>query len=186
MPVSFLLLLIIRLERDGARYFREGEAYSRQGIHPEAYFRWKMAVQMYVPFSPNPPKVARRLLSAADEALARGSPEDAARALSYLRAGLLSLRHVRQPMAAELAEAERRLAALAPEGRRTEEAERLAERHGARLPGTLLLAAGLSGWALSVVRLLRRWGNDPGFRALREFLPPLLFLALMAAGILLA
>jgi len=187
VAVTLLVLafIIIRLERDSSRYLRLGDEAVREGRDAEALFYWKMSMMMYVPFSPSSRRAAERILSTAEASLDRGDPDSASRAFGYLRAGLLGIRHITQPLPDLLAAAERRLATLRPPVPR-DGPDPNALSGGTSSAGAILLCAGFVAWPVSFFRMLRGW-RDRG----RAFQPRLalagaLSLLMLAAGALLA
>ena len=180
-----LIFIIIRLERDSARYLRLGDQAVQRGQRAEALFYWKMSMMMYVPFSPTSRAAAERLRAAAEASLKEGDPDGAARAFGYLRSGLLGIRHIRQPMPELLAAAERRLAMLRPTVP-YDAADRRIRAGGTAIAGTILLCAGFIAWPISFYRMLRGWRECGRVFSLPRVVPMTLSLLMIAAGALLA
>jgi len=180
------LLMVVRLERDAASYLRTGDEHSRRGEPAEAFFAWKMSLSMYVPFSRTPHEAAYRLWKAGEEAFRKGDPEEALRAFRQLRAGLLAIRHVVQPMPDILARTEDRMASLLPGGDPGARARQLNARHGTSSSGYLFLIIGVPGWPASMLHLFWRWRRGEKLMRLKMLAPPMLFLMVLLAGVLLS
>ncbi len=179
-------LVTIRLEMAAVSYLRAGEEQYRRGETAEALHSWKLSVSMYMPFSRTSREAAERLARAGEEALREGNAGEALRAFGYLRAGLLGIRHVRQPMADLLARSEDRMASLLPGGSFGEWSRRLAVRHGTSPAGYPFLVIGGLGWPASMLLLLGRSSRGRAVWQPRALLPPAAFLGLLIAGVLLS
>jgi hypothetical protein len=118
---SFALLAMIlalgvmtyRALRDGAAELEHSERAFDRGDLPDAVLHARRAVIAYAPGVPHVRAGVERLQAVAVGAEAAGDLRSARLAWGALRGALLEVRHLRQPLAADLAEADKNLARLA-------------------------------------------------------------------------
>lgn len=160
---SFVLLAIVvilgvmtyRAVRDGRVALENSEQAFDRGDLPNAVLHARRAVLAYAPGVPHVRAGVERLRAVAVGAEAAGDLASARLAWGALRGALLEVRHLRQPLAADLAEANRNLARLA--ARRggagaKEEASVAIRRELARVPGIEAWASALlsAGFLLAI------------------------------------
>jgi hypothetical protein len=117
---SFALLAVIltlgvmtyRALRDGATELEHSERAFDRGDLPEAVLHARRAVIAYAPGVPHVRAGVERLRAVAVGAEAAGDLRSARLAWGALRGALVEVRHLRQPLAADLAEADKNLARL--------------------------------------------------------------------------
>lgn len=118
---SFVLLAIVvilgmmtyRAVRDGRVALENSEKAFDRGDLPNAVLHARKAVLAYAPGVPHVRAGVERLRAVAVGAEAAGDLGSARLAWGALRGALLEVRHLRQPLAADLAEADRNLSRLA-------------------------------------------------------------------------
>ena len=160
---SFVLLVIVvilgvmtyRAVRDGRAALEHSEKAFDRGDLPNAVLHARKAVLAYAPGVPHVRAGVERLRAVAVGAEAGGDLASARLAWGALRGALLEVRHLRQPLAADLSEADRNLARLS--ARRTGAdpqagAEAAVRRELARVPGIAAWASAAltAGFLLAV------------------------------------
>jgi hypothetical protein len=164
---SFALLALIltlgvmtyRALRDGATELEHSERAFDRGDLPDAVLHARRAVIAYAPGVPHVRAGVERMRAVAVGAEAAGDLRSARLAWGALRGALVEVRHLRQPLAADLAEADKNLARLsmgragdAPAGGNPDRAIR---RELARTPGVAPWASALlsAGFLLALAGL---------------------------------
>jgi len=160
---SFVLLVIVvilgvmtyRAVRDGQAALENSERAFDRGDLPNAVLYARKAVIAYAPGVPHVRAGVERLRAVAVGAEAAGDLSSARLAWGALRGALLEVRHLRQPLAADLGEADRNLARLS--ARRSvsapqEGADTAIRRELARVPGIAAWASALlsAGFLLAI------------------------------------
>jgi hypothetical protein len=163
---SFVLLAIVvilgvmtyRALRDGRAALENSERAFDRGDLPNAVLHARKAVLAYAPGVPHVRAGVERLRAVAVGAEAAGDLASARLAWGALRGALLEVRHLRQPLAADLSEADRNLARLAVRrsvGGTNQAAAVAIRRELSRVPGIAAWASALlsAGFLLAVAGL---------------------------------
>lgn len=146
--VVILGVMTYRAVRDGRTALENSELAFDRGDLPNAVLHARKAVLAYAPGVPHVRAGVARLRAVAVGAEAAGDLASARLAWGALRGALLEVRHLRQPLAADLGEADRNLARLAARragGAATSEgADAAIRRELERVPG-------IAAWASAVL-----------------------------------